>query len=167
MSTIQLDFQLPQRFGIDYIGSDNARHQPIMIHRALFGSVERFMGILIEHYAGNLPTWLAPEQVRVLPVRDDHDDYGQEVVDTLKAEGVRASIDLANEPLGGRIRRAKLEKIPYIIVVGDADVAARSVGINRRGSETPERDVQLATFVGAVTKEIHQRGTPEVDRATT
>ena len=167
MSTIQLDFQLPQRFGIDYIGSDNARHQPIMIHRALFGSVERFMGILIEHYAGNLPTWLAPEQVRVLPVRDDHDDYGQEVVDTLKAEGVRASIDLANEPLGGRIRRAKLEKIPYIIVVGDTDVAARSVGINRRGSETPERDVQLATFVDAVTKEIHQRGTPEVDRATT
>jgi threonyl-tRNA synthetase len=161
MSTIQLDFQLPQRFGIDYVGPDNARHRPIMIHRALFGSVERFMGILIEHYAGALPTWLSPEQVRILPVRDDHEDYAHEVMVALKAEGVRCSVDSATEPLGARIRRAKLEKLPYILAVGETDVANRTVGVNRRGSNDPERDVSLGAFCADVTREIDQRRSPE------
>jgi threonyl-tRNA synthetase len=161
MSTIQLDFQLPQRFAIDYVGADNARHRPIMIHRALFGSVERFMAILIEHYAGALPTWLSPEQVRVVPVGEVHENYADEVLTTLKSRGIRASIDRATEPLGGRIRRAKLEKIPYILVVGDSDVAARSVGVNRRGSDKPERDVALDNFVDNVEREIDDRLTPE------
>ena len=160
MSTIQLDFQTPQRFGIEYVGADNARHRPIMIHRALFGSVERFMAILLEHHAGNLPTWLSPEQVRVLPVRDDHEDYAYEVDASLRASSVRSSVDEASEPLGGRIRRAKLEKIPYILVVGDADVSARSVGVNRRGS-SPERDVALESFVGSLLEEIEERSSPE------
>ena len=126
---------LPQRFGIEYIGADNARHRPIMIHRALFGSVERFFAILLEHYAGALPTWLSPEQVRVLGVRDDHEAYAHKVADRLRAVGARVSVDPADEPLGARIRRAKLLKIPYILVVGDDDVHAGTVGVNRRGSQ--------------------------------
>ena len=108
-----------------------------MIHRALFGSVERFMAILIEHYAGNLPTWLCPEQVRVLGVRDDHDDYAYEVATLLKAQGVRTSVDAATEPLGSRIRKAKLEKIPYVVVVGDDDVRAGHPRDQRARIERP------------------------------
>jgi len=165
MSTIQLDFQTPQRFGIEYVGADNARHQPIMIHRALFGSVERFLAILLEHHAGNLPTWLSPEQVRVLPVRNDHEAYAYEIDATLRSSVVRVSVDPASEPLGARIRRAKLEKIPYILVVGDSDVAARSVGVNRRGSNTPERDVALDGFVADLLEEIEARSSPEARRS--
>ena len=160
MSTIQLDFQLPQRFGIEYIGADNTRHKPIMIHRALFGSVERFMAILIEHYAGALPTWLSPEQVRIVPVGDPHEEYAEEVRSTLATREVRCSIDHATEPLGARIRKAKLEKIPYILVVGDSDVVQQSVGVNQRGSEKPERDVMLDAFVDRVTTEIAERHVP-------
>jgi threonyl-tRNA synthetase len=161
MSTIQLDFQLPQRFGIEYVGADNARHRPIMIHRALFGSVERFMAILIEHHAGALPTWLAPEQVRILAVRDDHEGYAHEVRHLLHGDGVRCSVDEASEPLGGRIRRAKLEKIPYILVVGDTDVEGRTIGVNRRSSARPERDVDLEAFRAGLRTEIDERGSPE------
>ena len=110
VSTVQVDFQLPQRFEMEYVGQDNERHRPIMIHRALFGSVERFFAILLEHYAGAFPTWLAPVQVRVLPVRDDHGAYARQVRDRLIAAKVRAEADEANEPLGARIRRAKLEE---------------------------------------------------------
>ena len=125
MSTVQLDFQLPQRFGLEYVGADNARHRPIMIHRALFGSVERFMAVLIEHYAGALPTWLSPEQVRVIPVTDAHLDYAQSVVDACAAAGLRATVDASGEKIGALIRRAKLAKIPYVLVVGDEDVGGR------------------------------------------
>ena len=123
MSTIQLDFQLPHRFGMEYVGADNARHRPIMIHRALFGSVERFFAILLEHYAGALPTWLAPEQVRVLGVRDDHEEYAHKVADRLRAVGARVTVDPADEPLSGRVAKAKVLKIPYILVVGDDDLS--------------------------------------------
>ena len=133
ISTIQLDFMLPQRFDLEYIGADNGRHRPIMIHRALFGSVERFFAILLEHYAGALPTWLSPEQVRVLAVRGDHEAYAHKVADRLRAVGVRVTADPADEPLNPRIRRAKLLKLPYILVVGDEDVSAGTVGVNRRG----------------------------------
>ena len=122
MSTIQLDFQEPQRFGMEYIGPDGQPHTPIMIHRALFGSIERFFAVLVEHYAGAFPAWLAPVQVRVLPVRDDHDIYARRLVDRLQAEGYRADIAAADEKLGNRIRKAKVEKLPYVLVVGDDDV---------------------------------------------
>jgi threonyl-tRNA synthetase len=161
MSTIQLDFQEPQRFEMEYVGADNARHRPIMIHRALFGSVERFFAILLEHYAGDLPTWLAPEQVRVLGVRDDHEAYAGTVADRLSAVGARVTTDPADEPLGARIRRAKLQKIPYILVVGDDDVAAGTVGVNRRGGDRPERGVALDPFTDALEAEIAERGSPE------
>ena len=163
LSTIQLDFQTPQRFEASYIGADNVRHQPIMIHRALFGSVERFMAVLIEHYAGNMPTWLSPEQVRVLGVKDAHDDYAFDVASALRLEGVRVGLDEASEPLGARIRRAKLEKIPYIIVVGDDDVKAGTLGLNARGSNDPERGVTLSEFRERLLSEIVSHGSPEVD----
>jgi threonyl-tRNA synthetase len=161
LSTIQLDFQTPQRFEANYVGADNSRTRPIMIHRALFGSVERFMAILIEHYAGNMPTWLSPEQVRVLGVRDDHDAYAGEVAEALRADGVRVGLEEANEPLGARIRRAKLEKIPYILVVGDDDVAEATLGVNARGSNDPERGVGVEEFRARLALEIASHGSPE------
>jgi threonyl-tRNA synthetase len=161
MSTIQLDFQLPQRFDIEYIGADNGRHRPIMIHRALFGSVERFFAILLEHYAGALPTWLSPEQVRVLGVRDDHESYAHKVADRLRAVGARVTVDPADEPLGARIRRAKVLKIPYILVVGDDDIHAGTVGVNRRGSDHPERGVEVTSFTESLEHEIAERRLPE------
>ena len=154
MSTIQLDFQTPQRFGIEYIGADNERHQPIMIHRALFGSVERFFAVLVEHYAGAFPAWLAPVQVRVLPVRSDHHAYAARVVDRLHADGFRSDLAEADEPLGARIRKAKLEKLPYILVVGDSDVEAGTVGVNARGSDHPERDVHVDAFAERLAAEV-------------
>jgi threonyl-tRNA synthetase len=148
MSTIQLDFQEPQRFGLEYVGADNERHQPIMIHRALFGSVERFFAILVEHYAGAFPPWLAPVQVTVLPVADRHEEYAQQVVDRLHDGGFRAElVDAHADTLGARVRRAKLEKVPYVLVVGDDDVAHRTVGVNARGTDAAERDVALDAFV--------------------
>ncbi|MGH9206987.1 MAG: threonine--tRNA ligase, partial [Acidimicrobiales bacterium] len=153
LSTLQVDDQLPQRFNLHYIGDDNERHRPIMIHRALFGSVERFMALLIEHYAGALPLWLSPVQGRVLPVRADHDLYAGRVTDQLVAAGYRADVDQASEPLGARIRRAKLEKIPYVLVVGDDDVRADTVGVNARGSDAPERGVPLADLIARMEAE--------------
>jgi threonyl-tRNA synthetase len=147
VSTIQVDFQLPERFEMEYVGADNQRHRPHMVHRALFGSVERFFGILVEHYAGAFPTWLAPVQVKVLPVRDDHDAYATSVVDALAAAGFRAEALPADEPLGARVRHAKLEKVPYVLVVGDDDVAGGTMGVNARGTERPERGVALSEFI--------------------
>jgi threonyl-tRNA synthetase len=159
MSTIQLDFQTPQRFEAEFVGNDNAKHRPIMIHRALFGSVERFMAILIEHYAGALPTWLSPEQVRVLPVRDDHGDYAQQVGNALTKAGLRVRVEHADEPLGSRIRRAKVEKVPYVLVVGDDDVANGTIGINTRGAADPFRGVSVADFLAHVAQEVADRTT--------
>ncbi|MDQ6798325.1 MAG: threonine--tRNA ligase [Actinomycetota bacterium] len=156
LSTLQVDFQMGRLFGLEYVGADNARHQPIMIHRALFGSVERFFGILVEHYAGAFPVWLAPVQVRVLGVKADHDHYVTDVVSKLRAPGFRVDSIEANEPLGGRIRRAKLDKLPYILVVGDSDVGAGTVGVNPRGGEV-ERDVSVDEFVARLSAEVAAR----------
>ena len=161
MSTIQLDFQTPQRFEATYVGADNAKQRPIMIHRALFGSVERFIAVLLEHYAGNLPTWLSPEQVRVLGVRDDHDAYAFDVAAALRSFGVRATVETASEPLGARVRRAKVEKIPYVLVVGDDDVAAGTVGVNARGSNDPRRGVAATDFAAELAAEIAAHAAPE------
>ena len=157
ISTMQVDTQLPQRFDLEYTGDDNARHQPIMIHRALFGSIERFFAILVEHYAGAMPTWLSPVQARILPVKGNHDAYGREVLQRLRAEGFRVDLIEADEPLGARIRRAKLEKLPYVLVVGDEDVAAGTVGVNGRGSEAPERGVPFDALVSRLRDEVAAR----------
>jgi threonyl-tRNA synthetase len=161
MSTIQLDFQEPKNFDATYVDSDNTRQRPIMIHRALFGSVERFMAILIEHYAGNLPTWLCPEQVRVLGVRDDHDEYAYEVAARIRGDGLRVRVEEASEPLGARIRKAKLEKIPYVVVVGDDDVANHTLGVNARGSNNPDRGVLVDVFRERLRDEVARHASPE------
>jgi threonyl-tRNA synthetase len=158
MSTIQLDLQLPQRFELEYVGSDNERHRPVMIHRALFGTIERFFAILTEHFAGAFPVWLAPVQVTVLPVADRHEDYAHDLVRQLRARGVRVDItDARSDNLGTRIRRSKLEKVPYILVVGDDDVANGTVGVNQRGSDAPDRDVPFTGFLARVLDEIDNR----------
>ena len=148
LSTIQLDFQEPQRFEMEYVGADNERHRPIMIHRALFGSIERFFAILVEHYAGAFPPWLAPVQVTVLPVADRHEEYGAQLVERLRADGHRAELIGAHaDTLGARVRRAKLDKVPYVLVVGDEDVEAGTVGVNVRGTDRPEKGVPVDDFV--------------------
>jgi threonyl-tRNA synthetase len=158
VSTLQVDLQEPQRFDMEYVGADNARHRPYMIHRALFGSIERFFAILIEHFAGALPTWLSPVQVSVLPVRDDHEEYAAEVAAALRSAGLRVEVLPADEPLNGRVRKAKLEKIPYVLVVGDEDVAARTVGVNSRDKERPDRGISLDAFLTTVVAEVKAHG---------
>jgi threonyl-tRNA synthetase len=154
LSTIQCDFNLPERFNLEYIGNDNNRHRPIMLHRALLGSVERFFGVLVEHYAGAFPTWMAPVQVRVLPVAEAHEAYAASVAATLRSSGFRVDIDEATEGLGKRVRNGKLEKIPYVLVVGDDDVAAGTVGVNARGSEKAERGVTVDAFVETLRADV-------------
>jgi threonyl-tRNA synthetase len=153
LSTIQCDFNLPERFNLEYVGADSGRHQPIMLHRALFGSVERFFGVLLEHYAGALPTWLAPVQVRILPVASAHEEYAAELRTQFAKAGLRVDVSHADDQLGKRIRNAKLEKLPYVLVVGDDDVAHHSVGVNPRGGEV-ERDVLANDFLARVLAEI-------------
>ncbi len=156
LSTIQVDFNLPERFDLQYAGPDGQLHRPIMLHRALFGSIERFFGVLVEHYAGAFPTWLAPVQVHVLGVRADHDEFAANLTQRLADAGLRAEMIPADDPLGARIRRSKLEKLPYVLVVGDDDVANDTAGVNARGEEV-ERDVPIAAFIERVQAEVRQR----------
>jgi threonyl-tRNA synthetase len=153
LSTIQCDFNLPERFDLEYVATDGTRQRPIMIHRALFGSIERFFGVLVEHYAGAFPTWLSPVQVRILPVAETHEEYASEVLRSLTANGLRAEVVEANDPLGKRIRNSKMEKVPYVLVVGDDDVAHGTVGVNARESDV-ERDVPLEDFVNRLNDEL-------------
>jgi threonyl-tRNA synthetase len=169
--TIQVDFAMPERLDITYTGADNEEHRPVMIHRALLGSIERFMGILLEHYGGNLPTWLAPEQALVLPIADRHGDYAQEVLRTLRAAGagsgeeapvtIHADVDDRGESIGKRIRDAQLQKVPYILVVGDREVEQGAVGVRERGEDKGARP--LAAFVGDLVAEVRERRLPGSD----
>ena len=157
LSTIQVDFNLPERFGLEYVASDGSRPRPVMIHRALFGSVERFFGVLIEHYAGAFPAWLAPLQAQVLPVAAAHRPYAEEVAGRLRSQGLRVEVAAADEPLGKRVRAGKVAKVPYVLVVGDNDAANGTVGVNARGSNKPERDVSLADFSARLVAEVGER----------
>ena len=157
LSTIQVDFNLPERFGLEYVASDGSRPRPVMIHRALFGSVERFFGVLVEHYAGAFPAWLAPVQAMVLPVAAAHRAYADQVADSLKSQGFRVDVSAADEPLGKRVRNAKVAKVPYVLVVGGDDAANGTVGVNARGSKRPERDVHLADFTARLADEVRER----------
>jgi threonyl-tRNA synthetase len=153
LSTLQLDFNLPERFELEYIGPDGQPHRPVMIHRALFGSVERFFGVLLEHFAGAFPAWLAPVQARVLPVAAAHEDYAATVIARLRDRGFRVDTVEADEQLGKRIRNAKLEKLPYVLVVGDDDIAHGTVGVNPRGGDV-ERGVALDAFVERLAADV-------------
>lgn len=154
--TIQLDFQLPQRFEAEYTGADGQKHRPIMIHRVVFGSIERFIGILIEHYAGKFPTWLAPQQVRLLPITDRNNDYCDALCGKLRAAGVRCAVDKRQEKTGFKVRAAQLEKVPYMLIIGDNEQAEGTVSVRRRDSQ--QNDVMDANdFVAALAKEIAER----------
>ena len=154
LSTLQVDFQLPERFGLEYVGSDGNRHRPVMIHRALMGAIERFFGVLIEHCSGAFPAWLAPVQAAILPVAATHADYAAGVQARLSQAGFRVEVSDAQEPLGRRIRAAKLQKVPYVLVVGDDDVAHGTVGVNARGSDGDERGVLLGDFANRLGDEV-------------
>ncbi len=151
--TIQLDFQLPQRFDLEYVGEDGQKHRPIMIHRVVYGSIDRFMGILIEHFAGAFPVWLAPEQVRVLPITDRNADYAAKVVETLKANGIRASLDDRNEKIGYKIREAHNMKVPYSLILGDDEQANGTISLRGRKNENAS-GIKLQDFVERVLTEI-------------
>ena len=160
--TIQLDFQLPLRFNCEYIGADGEKHRPIMIHRVAFGSIERFIGILIEHFAGAFPTWLAPVQVKVLPISDKYLEYGEKVLSALKEAGIRAEIDTRAEKIGYKIREARLAKIPYMLVVGAKEEEEGKVSVRSRflGDEGAK---DLNTFIDDVKKEIKNRENRKVE----
>ncbi|MEZ0323424.1 MAG: threonine--tRNA ligase [Hydrogenothermaceae bacterium] len=134
-STIQFDFNLPERFDMYYIGEDNTKHRPYMIHRAIFGSIERFIGVLIEHYAGFLPVWLAPVQVKIIPIADKHLDYANRLKSIMESEGIRVEVDDRNERMNKKIRDAELQKIPYMLVVGDKEVETESVSVREKGKQ--------------------------------
>jgi threonyl-tRNA synthetase len=156
ISTIQLDFVQPSRFGLEYTSDDGSKKTPVMIHRALVGSPDRFMGLLIEHYAGAFPTWLAPVQVKILPVSEHQAAYGAEVLETLLAAGIRAELDGTSESLGKKIRAAKMEKIPYLLVVGDKEIEERTVSIESRDNGKLE-PLSAHDFAQMMQKEIKER----------
>ena len=151
--TIQLDFQLPQRFELDYIGSDGEKHRPIVIHRVIFGSIERFIGILIEHFAGKFPTWLAPVQVKVLPISDKFIDYSNEVKKQLLANGIRVEMDLRGEKIGYKIREARNERVPYIIVIGEKEEKDKVISLRSRVNGD-EGNISLDSFINKINEEI-------------
>ena len=154
--TIQLDFQLPLRFNCEYTGADGAAHRPIMIHRVAFGSIERFIGILIEHFAGAFPTWLAPVQVRVLPISDKYIAYADKVADALEQAGIRTEVDKKSEKIGYKIREAQLQKIPYMLVVGEKEEAEGKVSVRSRWAGD-EGQKALEEFIASVTEEIKNK----------
>ncbi len=154
--TIQLDFQMPERFELEYTGEDGLKHRPVMIHRALLGSIERFIGVITEHYAGAFPTWLAPVQVTVLPITDRANDYARQVAQQLEAAGVRVETDLRNEKIGKKIREAQMQKIPYMLVVGDKEAEAGTVSVRTRAGGD-EGAMPVSAFCERVLGEIKSR----------
>ncbi|HEY0263448.1 MAG TPA: threonine--tRNA ligase [Granulicella sp.] len=146
LSTVQFDFNLPARFGLEYVGEDGEKHQPVMVHRALFGSVERFFGVLIEHYAGAFPMWLAPVQVGIVPISEKHHEYAQSVKAKLEAAGLRVELDARNEKMNAKIREFTMQKVPFVLVMGDKEAAAEAVSVRTRG-KGDEGSVALTDFI--------------------
>ncbi len=160
--TIQLDMQMPQRFDLEYTGADGEKHRPVMIHRVAFGSVERFIGILIEHFAGAFPTWLSPVQVKVLPISDKYMDYAQSVLSQLNDAGIRAEIDTRAEKIGYKIREARLQKIPYMLVVGAKEEEEKAVSVRSR-FKGDEGQKDLQTFIADILEEIRTKEIRQVE----
>ncbi len=150
LCTVQFDWNLPQRFDLEYVGEDGKRHQPLMVHRALYGSIERFFGVLIEHYAGAFPVWLSPTQVVVIPIGEKHHAYANEVGEKLKAAGVRVHVDLRNEKMNAKIREHAMQKVPFQLVVGDKEMESGEVNVRVRGQEKAEGSVKVEAFVERV-----------------
>src|SRR5215813_11453645 len=156
LSTIQFDFNLPQRFQLEYVAEDGSRKQPLMVHRALYGSVERFFGVLIEHYAGAFPVWLSPVQAVMIPIAERHADYARKVADQLKAAGVRVEVDARNEKMNAKIREHALQKVPFLLVVGDKEAEANKVNVRTRGKEKTE-DMPTPEFVEKIRRLIAEK----------
>jgi threonyl-tRNA synthetase len=146
LGTIQVDYNLPERFELEYVGSDNQKHRPVMIHRAPFGSLERFVAVLIEHCAGNFPLWLAPEQIVVLPISEKFNDYAQRVLDVLKEKDIRGTLDDRDEKIGRKIRDAEVKKVPFMLIVGEKEVAEEKIAVRRHGAGD-QGSIPLAEFV--------------------
>jgi len=156
LSTVQFDFNLPQRFGLEYVAEDGSRKQPVMVHRALYGSVERFFGVLIEHYAGAFPVWLSPVQAVMIPISERHAEYANKVADQLKAVGVRVHVDARNEKMNAKIREHAMQKVPFLLVVGDKEAEAGNVNVRTRGKEKTE-DMPAVEFVARIKGLIEQK----------
>ena len=156
LSTVQFDFNLPQRFGLEYVAEDGSRKQPVMVHRALYGSVERFFGVLIEHYAGAFPVWLSPVQAVMIPISERHAEYASKVASQLKAIGVRVQVDARNEKMNAKIREHAMQKVPFLLVVGDKEAEAGKVNVRTRGKEKTE-DMAAAEFVEKIKQLIEQK----------
>ena len=156
LGTIQLDFNLPERFELEYTGDDNLKHRPIMIHRALFGSIERFFGVLIEHYAGAFPLWLAPVQVAVLPITDRINEYAESIVTELKNAGFRVEWNTKSDKIGAKIRDAQMQKIPYMLILGDQELENKQVAVRHR-REGDIGAMSLAEFKEKITVEKSSR----------
>jgi threonyl-tRNA synthetase len=156
LGTVQVDYNLPERFNLSYIGEDNRQHRPVMIHRAPFGSLERFTGLLIEHFEGKFPTWLAPEQVRVLPISDKFQAYAEHVTAQLADQKIRVSMDRTADKIGAKIRNARLDRVPYMLIIGQKEEEEQAVSIRHR-----ERDdvgsMPLNQFLAQLVTEIHSR----------
>jgi threonyl-tRNA synthetase len=169
LGTVQLDYNLPERFGLEYVGADNRPHRPVMIHRAPFGSMERFIGILIEHFAGAFPLWLAPEQVRVMPVSDKFSEYGRKVEAQLLARGFRVRGDYRPEKIGYKIREAELEKVPYMLVVGEKEQSGGTVAVRRHGSDRARDDLgamPVAQLIDRLEREVREKTIHQVSKAS-
>jgi threonyl-tRNA synthetase len=160
LGTVQVDYNLPERFDLSYVGSDNQDHRPVMIHRAPFGSMERFCGVLIEHFAGNFPTWLAPEQVRILPMNDDLIEQAEKHMDQLKQKGIRTSIDSLSGKLGAKIRKAENDKIPHMLIIGKKEAEEGKVSVRSRANPKLDGSCLLDEFSAAVTSEIKNKDLP-------
>jgi threonyl-tRNA synthetase len=156
LTTVQCDFGLPERFEMEYVGEDNQRHRPVMVHRAILGSLERFSGVLIEHYAGAFPLWLSPEQVRLVPVADRHLGHANALADRLRAAGLRPEVDASGETVGKKVRAAQLMKAPYVLVIGDREAESDALTVrDREGTET--KGVAFDDFVAALVDEAGSR----------
>jgi threonyl-tRNA synthetase len=156
LSTVQFDFNLPQRFDLEYVAEDGTRKQPLMVHRALYGSIERFFGVLIEHYAGAFPVWLSPVQVAMIPIAERHTEYAEKVASQLRPAGVRVEVDSRNEKMNAKIREHAMQKVPFLLVVGDKEAEANKVNVRTRGKEKTE-DMGTAEFVEKIKRLIAEK----------
>ena len=154
--TIQLDFQMPEKFDLTYVGEDGEKHRPVMLHRTVLGSMDRFIGILTEHFAGAFPTWLAPVQVKMIPITEKQKDYAEEVAAKMKAQGVRVEVDARSEKMGYKIREGQMQKIPYLLIVGDKEMSSGQVAVRHRKAGD-QGAVPVDEFIQNIVEEIQTR----------
>ncbi len=155
LGTIQVDYNLPERFQLEYTGSDNQKHRPVMIHRAPFGSMERFVAVLLEHTAGRFPLWLAPEQAVVLPISEKFNDYAHEVAKQLNIQDIRTQVDDRNEKIGKKIRDNELKRIPYMLIVGEKEAENGEISVRKQG-EGDKGSMKIANFAAELTREVNE-----------